>query len=65
MDLLLEAFVKKYINLLDENSLEELLSLLSIDDQILTNWYFGKSISNKIPTNETTKILKKFTIKNV
>ncbi len=60
MDLLLGNFVKKYINIFNEKELEELESLLSIDDNILYSWYLNQKESDLIPKNSVSKKFKKF-----
>ena len=60
MDLLLSNFVKKYVNLLNENELYELESLLNIEDEILYKWYINTEGDTSIPQNSITKKLKKF-----
>ena len=60
MDLLLGKFVNKYIDSFDEKELKLLESLLSIDDDILSNWYFGKNLNNLVPNNSVSEKLKKF-----
>ena len=46
MDLLLCNFVKKYVNLLNEDELCELESLLNIDDEVLHKWYLNQASEN-------------------
>ena len=60
MDLLLGNFVKKYVNLLNEDELCELESLLNIDDEVLYKWYLNKERSTLVPENGITKKLKEF-----
>ena len=60
MDLILGNFVNKYIDSFDEKELKLLESLLSIDDDILSNWYFGKNLNNLVPNNSVSEKLKKF-----
>ena len=40
MDLILGNFVKKYINLFDNDDLINLHKILIIEDEILYKWYF-------------------------
>ena len=44
MDLLLGNFVKRNINSFTKLDLKDLLHLLSIDDEIIFNWYIKKRI---------------------
>ena len=60
MDLLLGNFVKKYINSFNETELNELMSLLNIDDEILYKWYFDQDTKNLLSSNIVAKKLKKF-----
>jgi len=56
MDLLLENFVKKHINDLDDKGLKELDYLISIEDEILSDWYY-KNKANKIIINNKVSLL--------
>ena len=60
MDLILSNFVKKYINFFNEKELNELESLLNIDDEVLYKWYLNQEAYRSIPINNITKKLKKF-----
>tara|TARA_Y100000590_G_scaffold184419_1_gene210187 strand:+ start:11603 stop:11857 length:255 start_codon:yes stop_codon:yes gene_type:complete len=60
MDILLESFVKKYIETFDEYELKSLNELLLFEDEILYNWYFEKQDNLKISKNEISKKLKNF-----
>ena len=60
MDLLLGNFVEKYINVFNEKELEELESLLSIDDNTLYSWYLNQNESDLIPNNSVSLKFKKF-----
>ncbi len=61
MDLLLNSFVKKYINAFDEKELVDLELLLQIDDEILYKWYFNKNEkNNSVPVNSVSEKLKCF-----
>ena len=62
MDILLGNFVKKFINEFNENDLKDLDSLLLIEDEILSNWYFHNSSEIKIPVNKISTMLKGFKI---
>ena len=60
MDLLLGKFVKKFINYFDKKELEELESLLNVDDEILFKWLANHDTKKMIPSNNITKKLKEF-----
>ena len=60
MDLLLNAFVKKYIDTFDNNEIKLLDFLLNIDDEILYKWYLGQNINIQVPINTVTLKLKNF-----
>ena len=60
MDLLLGNFVKKNINSFNNLDLKDLLHLLSIDDEVIFNWYMKKRILNDIPNTRVSKLLKNF-----
>ena len=60
MDILLTAFVNKYINKLDLNLLEELDKFLNFDDEIILNYYNHNINEKKIDKNQVSKIFKVF-----
>ncbi len=60
MDMLLGAFVKKYIQNLNEEDLTKLKDILYIEDEILYDWYFNKKFYKKIPENNIVQLLKNF-----
>jgi len=62
MDLLLGNFVKKFINDFNDTELQDLKSLLFIEDEIIYNWYLKKNSKDKIPINKVSKMLKNFKI---
>ena len=62
MELLLNSFVKKYINDFSIVELKKLDDLLNIDDDSLFKWYLNKKVEIKIPNNKVSKILKNFKI---
>jgi antitoxin CptB len=61
MDELLSAFVKKYINDLDESALLQLSDLMDLDDENLYLFKQGQSTSAQIQENKITKLFKNFT----
>ena len=62
MDILLGAFVNKYINEFDENLLVDLENFLNFEDEILINYYHFGIIEKKIDTNQISKLFKNFKI---
>jgi len=60
MDLLLGNFVKKNINVFDDKDLSDLYELLSIEDEIIYEWYFKKENNLIIINNKITKMLKEY-----
>ena len=48
MDKLLGAFIKKYINILDNKDLLDLMKLLDVDDNSLYNFHNGLEIDLKM-----------------
>ena len=61
-ELLLNSFVKKYINDFGIVELKQLDDLLNTDDDSLFKWYLNKKIEIKIPNNKVSKLLKNFKI---
>ena len=51
MDILLSAFVKKYIDIFDLNQLTELEKFLDFEDEIILNFYNHDKIEKKIEKN--------------
>ena len=60
MDILLGEFVKKHINDLNYNDLKNLNEILTIEDELLYEWYFNKIDNDKIDDNKISKKLKNF-----
>ena len=60
MDLLLGSFVKKYLNNLNIEELEDLKKLLFIDDEIIYKWYIEKEPSKSVPKTKVSILLKNF-----
>ena len=60
MDILLGNFVKKYIEEFNDNELQDLEKLLSIEDEIIYNWYFKKNFNNNISNTKVSLMLKNF-----
>ena len=62
MDILLSAFVNKYINDFDEKLLAELEKFLNFEDEIILNFYNFNLVENDIDQNKVSKIFQKFKI---
>ncbi len=62
MDILLSAFVNKYINSFDENLLHELDIFLNFEDEIILDYYLYNTVKNEIDKNKISKIFKNFKI---
>ena len=62
MDILLSAFVNKYIDSFDEDLLSELKNFLNFEDEIILNFYNYNTIKKKIDENKVAKIFKNFKI---
>ena len=62
MDLLLGGFVKKHIDNFNEKELEDLLNLLFISDEDISNWYFKKNNKANVPVTPVTTILRNYKI---
>ncbi len=61
-ELLLNNFIKKYINEFGIAELKQLDDLLNFDDNTLFKWYLNKKVEVKIPNNKVSKLLKNFKI---
>ena len=62
MDILLNSFVKKYINDLTDNQLKQLEIFLNFEDETILNFYNYNIIKNNIDKNPISKIFKEFKI---
>jgi len=62
MDILLSAFVNKYIDSFNETLLSELEIFLNFEDEIILNFYHYDIIKNKINENKVAKIFKSYKI---
>ena len=62
MDILLSAFVNKYINDFDRNLLIELDKFLNFEDEIILNYYHHNIVEKEIDKNKVSKIFKNFKI---
>ena len=62
MDILLSKFVDKYIDTFSEIELEQLYSFLSLEDEVIYNFYITKKIDKKIEKNKILDIFSNFKI---
>ena len=62
MDLLLGSFVKKYINNLQNDDLQDLMNILLIEDEVIQKWYFEKVSDNPIFNTNVSTLLKNFKV---
>ena len=62
MDLLLGNFVKKYINVIKNNELQDLMNILLLEDEIIQKWYFEKESNNPVFNTNISTMLKNFKI---
>ncbi len=62
MDILLSSFVKKYINIFNLDQLGELERFLSLEDEIILNFYNYNISDKNIEENKISEIFKNFKI---
>ena len=60
MDLILGAFVKKYLDVLSIDELNDLYTILEKDDDLIYKWYLDQKNNSSIPINKVSNLLKKF-----
>ena len=60
MDLILGAFVKKYLDVLSIDELNDLYTILEKDDDLIYKWYLDQKNNSSIPMNKVSNLLKKF-----
>ena len=60
MDKLLGSFTKIYINLLNEDELQNLSNLLDCDDENLYKYNQGRKTTIKIDSNQVTDLFKNY-----
>ena len=60
MDILLSAFVNKYIDSFNEKQLLDLDKFLNFEDEVILNFYHHNIIKNQIDKNDVSKIFKNF-----
>ena len=62
MDLLLGSFVKKYIDKLNNEQLEQLSNFLEFEDEIISDFYNFNKEKKGIEKNSISKLFKNFKI---
>ena len=62
MDILLSGFVKKYIDLFDEDQLIQLDKFLDFEDEVIFNYYYRNIVDKNIEKNSISKIFKKYSV---
>ena len=62
MDLILGQFVKKYIEIFNEDELNDLNKLLFMEDELIYKWYLDKKSNIYVPNNKVSMLLKKFRV---
>jgi antitoxin CptB len=60
MDKLLGSFVKKHINTLKDEELQNLCNLLDYDDDNLYKFNQGLVVTNKIKSNKVTELFRNY-----
>ena len=60
MDILLGKFVKKYISDLNTDDLKNLNEIMTIDDDLIYDWYFNRINNKKIADNKVSQKLRNF-----
>ena len=60
MDILLGKFVKKYISELNTNDLKKLNEIITVDDDLIYDWYFNRINNKKIEDNKISQKLRNF-----
>ena len=60
MDILLGKFVEKNIQKLNMEDLKKLNEIMSLDDELVSQWYFNNIDNNKIFNNKISQKLRKF-----
>tara|TARA_B100000941_G_scaffold12359_1_gene7602 strand:- start:191 stop:448 length:258 start_codon:yes stop_codon:yes gene_type:complete len=62
MDILLSAFVKKYIKNFNTSELKALEKFLDFDDETISNFYYFNIITKEIDKNIISNLFKEFKI---
>jgi len=60
MDILLGKFVKKYISDLNTNDLKKLNEIMTVEDDLIYDWYFNRINNKKIEDNKISQKLRNF-----
>ena len=59
MDMLLQKFVNKYINELNQIELEDLHNFLNLEDEEIYNFYNGKPLNKELEKKKYLQIISK------
>ena len=62
MDILLTTFVKKYLNIFNDEQLKQLEKFLEFEDEIIYNFYNFDRVKKDIDKNKISEIFKNFKI---
>ena len=62
MDILLTTFVKKYLNIFNDEQLKQLEEFLEFEDEIIYNFYNFDKVKKEIDKNKISEIFKNFKI---
>jgi antitoxin CptB len=62
MDILLTSFVKRYVNKLNKEELNDLLFFLNLEDEIIFNFYRNGNKANLISENRISTLFRDFKI---
>ena len=62
MDILLTTFVKKYLNIFNDEQLKQLEKFLEFEDEIIYNFYNFDKVKKEIDKNKISEIFKNFKI---
>ena len=65
MDSLLHSFIKKYVNILNDEDLVCLSKLMDIDDENLYKFNQGQQTTVKFDDNNVNKLFRNFVYKNI
>ena len=62
MDILLTTFVKKYLNIFNDEQLKQLEKFLEFEDEIIYNFYNFDKVKKDIDKNKISEIFKNFKV---
>ena len=65
MDSLLHSFIKKYVNIINDEDLVCLSKLMDIDDENLYKFNQGQQTTVKFDDNNVNKLFRNFVYKNI